>query len=194
MTSTHIPRLSPSRGIQLTEAKLPGCYVLQFPAFRDQRGTFVKTMQRSVFAEHGLEAEFHEVFYTVSGKDVLRGMHVQLPPHGHAKLVYCTAGAVCDMALDLRVGSPTFGRHEVHELSGLAQNAIYLPRGMAHGFYVREEPAVVVYHVTTEHDPAHDTGVLWNSFGAPWPTADPVISSRDMGFATLAQFESPFRF
>ena len=180
--------------MQLTEAKLPGCYVLQFPAFQDQRGTFVKTMQHSIFSAHGLEGEFREVFYTVSGKGVLRGMHVQLPPHDHAKLVYSVSGAICDVVLDLRVGSPTYGKHEVHELSGPALNALYLPRGMAHGFYVREEPAVVVYHVTTEHNPVHDTGILWSSFGASWPTTDPVISLRDTRFAAFEDFESPFRY
>ena len=182
------------RGIQLTEAKLPGCFILQFPTFRDHRGSFVKTIQHSLFAAHGLEVDFREVFYTVSERDVLRGMHVQLPPHDHAKVVYCTSGAICDMALDLRVGSPTFAKHEVYELSGLAHNALYLPRGIAHGFYVREAPAVVIYHVTSEHDPAHDVGVLWNSFQAPWPAANPILSQRDAGFETLAQFRSPFRY
>lgn len=194
MSNPPFPSPPVSRGIQFTEAKLPGCYILQFPTFRDHRGVFVKTIQHSLFEGRGLEAEFREVFYTVSEPDVLRGMHVQLPPHDHAKVVYCTSGAICDMALDLRVGSPTYGKHEVYELSGLAHNALYLPRGIAHGFYVREGPAVMVYHVTSEHDPVHDTGVLWNSFQAPWPAANPVISLRDAGFETLARFRSPFRY
>ncbi len=194
MSTAQVPRPSSSRAIQVTEAKLPGCFILQFPVFHDQRGDFVKVMQHSIFEAHGLETRFSEVFYTVSGKDVLRGMHVQLPPHDHAKLVYCVSGAICDMALDLRVGSPMFGKHEVYELSGLAHNAVYLPSGVAHGFYVREHPAVVVYHVSTEHDVAHDAGVLWNSFGAPWPIANPVVSLRDMGLETFETFVSPFRY
>lgn len=189
------PLSSPSsRSIQLTEARLPGCFILQFPAFRDNRGVFVKTIQHSLFAAHGLDAEFREMFYTVSERDVLRGMHVQLPPHDHAKVVYCTSGAICDVALDLRVGSPTFGEHDVYELSGLARNGLYLPRGVAHGFFVREGPAVMMYHVTSEHDSAHDVGVLWNSFGAPWPSANPIVSLRDGGFEPLAHFRSPFRY
>ena len=118
-------------------------------------------------------------------------MHFQLPESDHAKLVYCTAGAIYDMALDLRVGSPTFGQHEIYELSTNASNAVYLPRGIAHGFYVREAPAVMVYHVSSEHDPARDAGVHWNSFGAAWPVEDPVVSDRDNSFLAFQNFNSP---
>ena len=194
MNSSPQPTSSAARAIQVTEAKLPGCFILQFPCFADQRGAFVKTMQRSVFEAHGIEGEFRETFYTVSGRNVLRGMHVQLPPHDHAKLVYCAAGSICDMALDLRANSPTYGKHEVYELSAVAHNAVYLCRGIAHGFYVREEPAIVAYQVSSEHDSAHDAGILWNSFGAPWPVADPILSARDAGLQTWQQFVSPFRY
>ena len=167
-----------TRSIQFTESKLPGCFIVQFPAFDDQRGHFVKTIQRSVFEEHGLEADFCETFYSMSYANVLRGMHFQLPPSDHAKLVYCTAGAIYDVTLDLREGSPTFGQHEVYELSSRANNAVYLPRGIAHGFFVREGPAVMVYHVTTEHDPARDAGIHWDSFEAAWPVDAPIVSDR----------------
>ena len=185
------PRL---RAIQFTESKLPGCFVLQFPVFDDARGHFVKTIQRSVFEAHGLEGDFRECFYSTSHRNVLRGLHFQLPPSDHAKLVYCTAGAIYDVTLDLRVGSPTYGQHEIYELSSNADNAVYLPRGIAHGFFVREAPAVMVYHVTSEHDPARDAGIHWNSFGAAWPVEQPVVSARDDGFLPLAAFESPFRY
>jgi len=192
------PRLqshpTPIRNVQFAATKLAGCYVVQFPAFHDNRGFFVKAIQRSAFEEHGLDADFAEVFYTTSHENVLRGMHFQVPPSDHAKLIYCTSGSICDMALDLRVGSPSYGQHEVYELSERFHNAIYLPRGIAHGFYVREAPSVVVYHVTTEHSSAHDQGILWNSFGAPWPVNDPILSERDSSFPALDQFESPFRY
>ena len=190
----HTPHPTPVRKIQFTETKLAGCFVVQFPAYHDSRGYFVKAIQKSAFEAQGLEADFAEVFYTTSYKDVLRGMHFQVPPADHAKLVYCTSGSIYDVALDLRIGSPSFGQHEVYELSDRFNNAVYLPRGIAHGFYVREAPSVVVYHVTSEHDPAHDQGILWNSFGAPWPMADPILSDRDAGFPALTDFQSPFRF
>jgi dTDP-4-dehydrorhamnose 3,5-epimerase len=121
-------------------------------------------------------------------------MHFQIPPADHAKLVYCMSGAIHDVALDLRVGSPTYGEHEAYDLSAEYNNAVYLPSGMAHGFFVRSAPALVVYEVTSEHSPSHDTGILWNSFGASWPQSAPIISARDEGLTPLAQFESPFRF
>jgi dTDP-4-dehydrorhamnose 3,5-epimerase len=104
------------------------------------------------------------------------------------------SGAIHDIALDLRVGSPTYGQHEAYDLSAEYNNAAYLPRGMAHGFFVRSAPAVVVYEVTSEHSPQHDTGIRWDSFGAAWPQSAPLISVRDEGLIPFAQFESPFRF
>lgn len=184
--------LNPSRKIRFTETKLRDCYVVQFPVFRDQRGLFMKTLQRSVFESQGLEADFCEVFYTESVKGVLRGMHFQVPPADHAKLIYCVSGSICDIALDLRVGSPTYGQHEVYELSAEANNAVYLPRGIAHGFVVRSESAGVFYHVTSEHDPVHDIGIAWNSFGAPWPVDNPLVSARDAGHISFQDFKSPF--
>ena len=183
-----------ARLIQFTESKLPGCFIVQFPVSHDARGHFVKTIQRSVFEAQGLEGDFRECFYSTSFSNVLRGMHFQMPPSDHAKLVYCAVGAICDVALDLRVGSPTYGKHEVYELSSSASNAVYLPRGIAHGFLVREGPAVMVYHVTSEHDPARDAGIRWDSFGAAWPVENPVVSERDKGFVGLDEFESPFQY
>lgn len=187
-------RSHPSRGIQFIASRMAGCYVVQFPVAQDHRGHFVKSIQRSVFEARGLEADFCECFFTTSYNNVLRGMHFQLPPSDHAKLVYCTAGAIYDVALDLRVGSPTYGMFEVYELSYLASNAVYLPRGIAHGFYVRQGPATMVYHVTREYDSQHDAGIHWSSFNAPWPAENPIISQRDAGFVPMSEFVSPFRF
>jgi dTDP-4-dehydrorhamnose 3,5-epimerase len=186
--------VSPPKTIRFTECRLPGCFLVEFPIFRDHRGMFVKSFQRSAFEQHGLDCDFTESFYTESGENVLRGMHFQLPPADHAKLVYCMSGAIHDIALDLRVGSPTYGQHEAYDLSAEYNNAAYLPRGMAHGFFVRSAPAVVVYEVTSEHSPQHDTGIRWDSFGAAWPQSAPLISVRDEGLIPFAQFESPFRF
>ncbi len=184
----------PPTSIQFTECRLPGCFLVEFPAYRDHRGLFVKSFQRNAFRRQGLECDFVESFYTESGENVLRGMHFQVPPADHAKLVYCISGAILDLALDLRVGSPTFGEHEAYDLSAEYNNAAYLPRGMAHGFFVRTAPAVVVYQVTSEHSPDHDKGIHWNSFGAKWPQGSPVISRRDEALTPFLQFESPFGF
>jgi len=180
--------------VTLSESEIPGCYEVQLPVHSDTRGSFVKTVVSSQLSKRGLETSFVETFYTVSGANVLRGMHLQLPPADHAKFVYCVTGDVMDVCLDVRRGSPAFGRHIVIELAPARNNAIYLPRGVAHGFYVRQAPAIIVYHVTSEHEPQLDSGIAWNSFGAPWPSDSPVLSARDAALVPLHRFASPFRF
>jgi len=180
--------------ITVTEMRIPGCLQLHFPAYADRRGSFVKVYRRSDFAESALEVEFAESFHTVSGERVLRGMHLQLPPAHHSKLVYCVAGRVLDVVLDLRRGSPAFGSHAAIELSPEGNSGLYLPHGVAHGFYVLQAPSIMAYHVTSEHAAALDAGVRWNSFGAPWPDNDPVMSTRDAALPPLCDFDSPFEF
>ena len=167
---------------------------MDFPERLDARGSFVKVFHAPAFAAHGLRSDFRETFYTVSGENVLRGMHFQLPPADHAKLVYCVSGSAMDVSLDLRTGSPAFGRFTVIELSADKHNGIYLPSGVAHGFHVREAPAVMVYHVTSEHSPALESGVRWDSFGAPWRTQSPLLSARDRALPRLEDFRTPFLF
>ena len=154
----------------------------------------MKSFKESDFTKLGLECDFKESFYTESTANVLRGMHFQLPPADHAKLVYCIHGSILDVALDIRVGSPTYGEHELFELRAEWNNAVYLPRGIAHGFYVREAPSLVVYQVTSEHDSSCDTGIRWDSFGAEWPLSSPLISPRDEALTPWQEFDSPFRY
>jgi dTDP-4-dehydrorhamnose 3,5-epimerase len=180
--------------LALKETGLPGCLELQPRVFEDARGRFVKVFNRELFAAHGLETSFAEEYYSSSLPGVLRGLHFQTPPHHHAKLVYCVAGRVMDVAVDLRVGSPTYGRHAVVELSMERGNAIYLPSGFAHGFYVPQGEATLVYNVTTGYAPESDAGIRWDSAGIEWPDATPVVSERDAGFPSLAEFDSPFRY
>jgi dTDP-4-dehydrorhamnose 3,5-epimerase len=171
---------------------IPGCFELIPRKMEDARGCFVKTYQRSLFDSLGLETEWHEEYYSASRRGVLRGMHFQLPPHDHAKLVYCTAGEVLDAVLDLRVGSPMYGQHLLLQLNADKASMIYIPKGCAHGFYTVSESATMMYKVGTEYAPEADTGVLWNSAGIPWPDIDPLISSRDTLLVPLDSFLSPF--
>jgi dTDP-4-dehydrorhamnose 3,5-epimerase len=180
--------------MEFVDTPLPGVVELRPDVARDRRGTFVKTFHRDLFAEHGLRTDFVEEYYSVSHARVLRGLHFQLPPHDHAKLVYCAAGKVLDAALDLRRGSPAFGRHVLVELEADRGNCLYLPPGLAHGFYVLQAPAILVYNQTSVYARSHDAGVRWDSAGIPWPDADPILSDRDRGFPPLAEFPSPFRF
>jgi dTDP-4-dehydrorhamnose 3,5-epimerase len=180
--------------MKLLTTRIPGCFEIEFVARKDSRGSFVKTFHATAFRELGLDAAFTESFYSTSSSGVVRGMHFQLPPSDGAKLVYCLQGAVLDVALDLRVGSPAFGEAVKFRLSQDLPAAAYIPRGVAHGFLATEGPATLVYAISSEYDPVLDTGVLWNSFGMDWPEASPMLSDRDRSFPPFAEFKSPFRF
>jgi dTDP-4-dehydrorhamnose 3,5-epimerase len=154
----------------------------------------VKIFRSDQFQEYGLDTEFAEEYYTISKRDVIRGMHFQVPPMDHAKLIYCPVGKIKDVVLDLRRGSPTYGAHEIFELDSDNRDALYISRGLAHGFHVEDEVAVVVYKVTSSYSPEHDRGIRWDSIGYDWPVKDPVLSDRDRLFPTFDEFDSPFIF
>ena len=177
-----------------TESSIPGCHLMQFRGRPDARGTFVKTMQASVFAGLGLEFSFPESFYSTSHENVLRGMHFQLAPADGAKLVYCLSGQILDVAFDLRKGSPSFAQSASFILSPELANGVYIPSGVAHGFYVQQGPATMVYHVSAEYNPALDAGVRWDSIGMNWPGESPLVSERDQAFPEFAHFATPFHF
>ena len=177
---------------QLFPTKIAGCYEISPQISEDNRGRFVKTFDKQNFISNGLESEFCEDFYTTSKYGVIRGLHFQSPPSDHAKLVYCSDGLIFDVVLDLRVGSKTYGEFEVFELGGIKANALYIPRGLAHGFCVLSDSATVAYKVSSHYSPMYDGGILWDSVGIDWPVKSPIISSRDQTFPALAEYKSPF--
>jgi len=177
---------------ELLDTPIPGCYEIQPRVFDDIRGRFVKVFHAQAFDELGLETNFAEEYYSHSHKGVVRGMHFQTPPADHVKLVYCVQGEVFDVVLDLRVGSPSYGRTATFRLSADRGNCIYIPRGLAHGFCATSESATLIYKVSTTHSPEHDAGVLWNSIDVDWPTTEIVISERDRSFIHLVDYKSPF--
>ena len=178
--------------MELAPTELPGLQIIRPRIFRDERGSFVKTFHAGQFRELGLDFEPHEEFFSVSARGVLRGMHFQLPPAAHAKLVYCIVGSALDVVLDLRNNSPTFGRSCARELSATNREMFFIPAGFAHGFLALEDGATMVYQTSTVHSPAHDAGVRWDSFGFDWPVKTPALSERDKKFPVLRDFSSPF--
>ena len=177
----------------LKESVIQGCFELQPKVLDDNRGKFVKVFHKSEIAALGLETDFVEEYYSVSHKNVVRGLHFQRPPMDHIKMVYCVQGQVMDVVVDLRVGSLTYGQHVVFELSAVKANCIYIPKGTAHGFCALSENTVMVYKVSTVYSPEYDAGILWDSLGIAWPTNEPIMSARDRSFPTFTQFESPFQ-
>lgn len=171
---------------------LPGAVLLQPKVLSDVRGEFVKTFHSVAFTELGIPFVPVEEFFSISHKHVLRGMHFQLPPHDHAKLIYCVVGRVLDVLLDLRKASPSYGCTASVELSDANRHMLFIPSGLAHGFLALESNTVMVYQTSTVHAPAHDAGIHWDSFGFVWPREKPVTSYRDAAFPPFADFNSPF--
>jgi dTDP-4-dehydrorhamnose 3,5-epimerase len=178
--------------IGFAPAGLPGCLEVLPRAADDDRGRFVKFFHAPSYAARGLDHDFAEAFYTVSGRGTLRGMHLQLPPRAHAKLVWCIAGTMVDVLLDLRRGSPTYGEHTTLELDESVPRGLYIPPGVAHGFYTTSDRSILAYMVTSVHSPPHDSGVRWDTFGMEWPDSSPIVSARDALLPSLAEFVTPF--
>lgn len=180
--------------MEFRETTIPGCFEIQGSVSKDTRGAFVKVYQMKEFAKRGLATEFVEEFYSFSHKNVLRGLHVQIPPGDAVKVIYCPHGEVFDVLIDLRKGSPMFGKFETFRLSANAANQLYVAAGVAHGFYVLSENAILVYQATKAYVPEYDTGIRWDTAGISWPSERPIISQRDRSFEPLQTFSSPFIF
>jgi len=178
--------------MELKKTLLEGCFEIKPITSIDQRGTFTKTFHRKEFERLGLNSNWKEDYYTYSKKHVIRGMHLQLPPSDHFKLVHCLYGEVLDVLLDLRSSSPSFGKTHSLKLSSKEKNGVYICKGIAHGFLSLTEKSLLTYKVSSAHSPTHDSGVSWNSFGFDWPVKNPIISDRDRTLQELKNFNSPF--
>ena len=175
--------------MKVRPTELPGVLVLEPRVFRDDRGFFYEAFNEAVFAEHagsGLPTRFVQDNHSRSTENVVRGLHFQLRrPQG--KLVTCVRGRIFDVAVDVRVGSPTFGRWTSMTLDGDTPQYIWVPEGFAHGFCTLSAVADVLYKCTDGYAPDDDHGVLWSdaSLGISWPVSDPIISSKDQRYSTL---------
>lgn len=174
------------------EPILNGAFVITLPAFYDDRGNFVKSFHATTLGEQGIQFELRESYFSLSKKDVIRGMHFQTPPHHHAKVVFCPQGAIMDVIVDLRKDSATFGQFYAQELSAENHKAYYIPKGFAHGFKSLTDDAITYYLVSSEYSQEHDTGILYNSFGYNWGVENPIISERDLSFPKLEDWNSVF--
>ena len=157
--------------------------------YRDDRGYFRETFQRSAFAEGGLDPGFVQANMSKSRKGVIRGLHFQREPAAVAKLVGAAQGRIFDVAVDVRPGSPTFGRWVGEELSADDGRMLYVPEGFAHGFCALEDETLVTYLMTGEFSPEHDGGVRWNDpeIGVEWPIEEPILSPRDQELPLLGE-------
>ncbi len=168
--------------------------------FGDERGWFTEVYSERAFAALGLTERFVQDNHSLSrARHVLRGLHFQRPPHAQAKLVRCVRGAIFDVAVDVRAGSPTFGRWVGATLSAENGRQIYIPVGFAHGFLTLEPDCEVTYKVSDVHAPSSEGGLMWNDpdIAIAWPLpadAAPVLSAKDQILPALNGFVSPFAY
>ncbi len=178
--------------MRIVAADIPGVFDLLPEPKGDARGYLAKTFEAPVYAAAGLATRFEEELHTSSRRGVLRGMHFQTPPAVQAKVVFCEHGSVFDAVVDLRRGSPAFGRAVTRELTAESANGLYVPVGCAHGFVALSDEAVVSYRLTASFSPEDDAGILWSSVGIAWPVERPIVSERDASLPGLRDFTTPF--
>jgi dTDP-4-dehydrorhamnose 3,5-epimerase len=174
------------------ETGFEGLYLIQHRVFNDVRGVFIKTYNHEIYQQLGLEAYIKERYFSVSHKNVLRGMHFQTPPHDHIKLVNVLQGSILDVVLDLRAHSKTFGKAYSTTLIANEGKTLYIPKGFAHGFLALEDNSIVEYNQTTGYAPDNDAGIHYNSFGFNWKIESPIMSDRDKNFISFTNFATPF--
>lgn len=179
---------------KIIPSAISGCFEIEFTRLNDVRGNFTKTFNVDLFKELNITMPVDEEYFTYSIKNVFRGLHFQTPPKDIDKIVYCVNGQVNDYVVDLRVGSPTYGKYVCFELNGERSKAIFVPTGLAHGFHVLSDNALMQYKVSRVFDKDCDTGIAFKTFEFAKDIVNPILSERDKQFVTFEEFDSPFTF
>ncbi len=181
---------------EFTKLSIPGPLLIQPQVFNDGRGYFLELYKYSDFAAAGISDHLVQDNYSKSVKGVLRGLHYQQHPKAQGKLVMCTRGGIFDVAVDIRRGSPHYGKWIGIEITEENRRMLYVPPGFAHGFQVLSETAEILYKCTDEYSPAHDRGIIWNDpvINVAWPLADPLLSGKDEKHPSLQDADNNFVF
>jgi len=181
--------------MKVFETKLPGAKLIEPAVFGDHRGFFMESYNEEVFRRHGITHKFVQDNHSLSVEaGVLRGLHYQLNPKAQTKLIRVTAGAIYDVIVDIRQGSPTYGKWQGFILSSANKRQLLVPKGFAHGFCTLVPNTEVQYKVDEFYSPEHDRGIAWNdpSLGIDWPTSAPILSEKDGKHPQLAEAENNF--
>jgi dTDP-4-dehydrorhamnose 3,5-epimerase len=180
--------------MEIQDLSLRGLKLIAPAVFRDVRGSFSETWNRRRLAEHGLDLDFVQDNHSVSvAAGTIRGLHYQSPPHAQDKLVRCVRGRIWDVAVDIRKGSPTYGKWDGAELSAANGRQLFVPKGFLHGFVTLEPDTEVLYKCTDYYSPECDGAVHWSTCGIEWPfDGTPVLSAKDAEAQSFQEFESPF--
>jgi dTDP-4-dehydrorhamnose 3,5-epimerase len=172
-----------------TRLAIPDVVLIEPAVFPDERGFFMESFKYSEFAAFGIKERFVQDNHSRSKKGVLRGLHYQSPPKAQGKLVRVVVGEIFDVAVDIRLRSPTYGKWVGEKLLAENKQMLYIPPGFAHGFCVLSEVADVLYKTTEEYAPEYDAGIIWNDpeINIDWPIEHPILSAKDAALPTLRE-------
>ena len=182
--------------MKFIKTEISDVYIIEPSVFGDNRGYFLESFNLEKFEENVYPIKFVQDNESKSSKGVLRGLHFQKPPFDQAKLVRCTEGRVMDVVVDIRKGSPTYGKHLAIELSSENKRQLFIPRGFAHGFSVLSDTATFFYKVDNTYAPDHDAGIRWNDkeLNIQWglEECEVLVSTKDAELPFFLEFDSPF--
>lgn len=180
--------------MKIRKTEIEGVFIIENFNSSDDRGSFTKTYHNEFFEESGFCTNFKESYFSISKKNVIRGMHFQLPPYDHEKLVYVAKGEVVDVILDMRKKSDTFGKTISIVLNDNNHRSVYIPKGLAHGFKSMVDNTIMIYNVSTVYNNEADYGVRFDSIDFNWYMDIPIISNRDKSLTTFEEFKksNPF--
>ncbi|MFD0792639.1 dTDP-4-dehydrorhamnose 3,5-epimerase [Mucilaginibacter litoreus] len=182
----------------ITETNIPGLLLFEPKVFADSRGYFLESFNKKHFLDNGIDIDFVQDNQSLSQKGVVRGLHAQKPPFAQAKLVRVLQGAVLDVAVDVRIGSPTYGRHFSAELSAENHLQLFIPAGFMHGFAVLTDNTIFTYKVSNYYSKESEIGLIWNdpALAIGWGIAekDAIVSDKDQLLPDWDKFQSPFTY
>ncbi len=180
--------------METIQTHIKGLFIIQPKVFEDDRGYFYEPYNKKVLADMGILDDFQQDNQSMSQKGVLRGLHFQNPPFAQSKMVRVIQGAVWDVAVDIRKGSPTYGQYYGLELSEKNKTILYIPEGFAHGFKTLEDKTVFLYKCSRLYNKASEDSIRWNDpdINIPWNITDPVLSEKDKSAPLFKDFKSQF--
>lgn len=178
--------------MEIFDTPIEGLILIKNKLFTDGRGGFLKIFNEVFFKDNNLSTDFRECYFSISHKNVIRGMHFQIPPAEHKKIVYVSKGSVIDVVVDIRTHSKTYGQFCSFDLSDSKGDFLYIPVGCAHGFLSLEDNTIVNYMQTSVYNASCDCGIRYDSFGFDWGIKNPILSDRDQTFPALSNLNNPF--
>lgn len=179
---------------QFKRLDIPDVILVEAQAFIDERGFFMESFKESVFSSNGISTRFVQDNYSHSIRGVIRGLHYQKDPKAQAKIVMVSQGEIFDVVVDIRKGSPTYGKWLGETLSEQNHRLLFVPEGFAHGFCVLSDEANVLYKTNSEYSAEHDRGIIWNdkNISIKWPINNPIISKKDLQLPSLENADNNF--